>query len=283
MSVFCFQREQSFGVLSIQISKVFSMFLAILEPKFQFPLNLLSALTLSFGLVSPAVAQTFLEVDGRESIRFVPETVEILDELGLTLVPPTSTTTPAPGFDFGLQFIPPDSPASRRSNIAFDVIEIDGQIVTVPLGGVESFDTALTFDVDTSRLSLDPILEFDNFSTFLPENFFSPDFQVFVAEEDEQRNPEFRLFDVAVGTIDVDPTVPALTLLDVEITIAQEFSDFLQDSGAPVDTAGLLFIEARGDRVLQQVETTPTPVPDLSSSVFGMILMGVGLITFKRS
>ncbi len=261
----------------------------MLEPKFQFPLNLLSALTLSFGLVSPAVAQTFLEVDGSESVRFVPETIEILEDLGLTLLPPEITANPAPGFDFGFQFIPPDSTSLRRSTLAFEAVDVGGGfllpvalegIEPFPTGGIESFDTAITFDVDTTKLDLDSVLEFDNFSTFVPSNIFSPDFQTFVAQEDEQRNPELRLFDVEVGVFDLDPAASTLILQDIDLTIAQDFSDFLQAAGAPVDTTGLLFIEGRADRVLQEIETTP--VPDLSNSVFGMIVMGVGLVVFKR-
>ncbi|MBE9077331.1 hypothetical protein IQ241_08485 [Romeria aff. gracilis LEGE 07310] len=244
------------------------------------PFCLITAASVFVKPTPPAYAQTFLEVDGRESIRFVPETVDILENLGLDLLPPISTATPAQGFDFGFQFIPPDSNTLRRSNLAFEVIEIEGALSTVPLGGIESFDASFEFIVNTERLDLDPILRFDNFSTFVPSNFFSPEFQIFIAQEDEQRFPEFRLFDVSVlGPITLDPSTQMLVLENVDLNISQEFSDFLQSAGAEVDTTGLKFIEARGDRELLEISTTE--VPDLSNSLIGICLVGFGLLVSK--
>ena len=233
----------------------------------------LSTLAISSTLPTPAQAQTFSVTDGRESIRLVPETLEILEDVGLTIRTPVSTAVPAEGFDFGLQLIPPDSPELRRTNLTIEAINLGGEVQSIPLGGFESLDTTLIFDVDTAKLDLDPVLEFDNFSTFFPNFFLEPNPQLFVAQEDLQRQPALRLFDVDVlGLNSVDLAAQTLVLEDIELTIAQEFNDFLQAAGSEIDTTGLLFIEGRADRNLQEVMATE--VPDLSSNLWGFILVG---------
>jgi hypothetical protein len=229
----------------------------------------ISAVSLCSFLAIPAQAQTFQEIGGRESIRFVPETLEALQSAGLTLLPLVSTTTPAEGFDFAFQLIPPTAESIRRTNLAFELSEVDGVLQTIPLGGQESFDGKLTFGVDTTKLSLEPQLEFANFSTFFPPDFFSPDFQIFVAEEDARRLPEFRLFDISIlGPITVDLSNQTLVLENVSLNIAQEFSDFLLENGAEAPTVGLTLIEARGDRVIEEISTASVPEPSSSPLVW---------------
>ncbi|NEP53582.1 MAG: PEP-CTERM sorting domain-containing protein [Moorea sp. SIO3C2] len=224
-----------------------------------YPLSLLLGLTATIVLWAPLPAQAefilYQETGGKESIRFDGDGRAVLESIGLSLDLGSieNTASPAPGFSFAFGLLPPSSDPSVRGS-TFSFLYDDETDVYIPLSGTEELFGSVFFDVDTTKLSLEPQLEIGDFSIAFDANF---DFFV-----TDTANTGLRLFDLdSSGSPSVDLTTQTSNLEDIELRISQEFSDFLVAAGASRPVAGLKIFEARGDRTFAEPSSTEVPEP----------------------
>ncbi|NEQ83920.1 MAG: PEP-CTERM sorting domain-containing protein [Moorea sp. SIO2I5] len=243
-----------------------------------YPISLLFGITATIALYAPLPAQAepivYQETGGKESFRFDADGLAVLESIGLSidLGSIESTAEPEPGFSFAFGLLPPSSDPSVRgttSNFLYD----DETDFYVPLGGAEEFFGNAFFDVDTTKLALEPQLEIGDFSITFDSNF-----EFFVTDT---ANTGLRLFDVdSPGDPIIDLTTQTWTLEDIDILISQEFSDFIVAAGASQPVAGLKIFEAQGNRTF--VEASSTEVPEPGSALAVLTAASAALAVGKR-
>jgi hypothetical protein len=234
-------------------------------------LGLTSVIALNTVLPAQAEPQVYLEVGGRESIELNPDTLDILEDIGLTFVSANSTTPPAPGFSVGAALLPPSSVPGVRGT-TFTFLYDDDPLLYVPLGGTEEFSGSFVFDVDTNKLSgLGTELTIGNFS-----NAFDETFSFFITDT---LTTNLRILDVtSPGIPNVDLSSQTWVLEGLELFLSQEFSSFLETAGATQSVAGLKLADARGNRSFVLVS-----VPEPSSAISLFIFISVlSMVAFKN-
>jgi hypothetical protein len=234
-------------------------------------LGLTSAIALSTVFPVHAEPQAYLEVGGRESLELNPDTLDILEDIGLTFLGAENTALPAPGFSIGSALLPPSSvPGTRGTTFTF--LYDDDPLVYVPLGGTEEFSGSFVFGVDTNKLSgLGNEFRVGNLS-----NAFDETFSFFITDT---LTTNLRILDVtSSGIPKVDLNSQTWELEGLELFLSQEFSNFLEKAGATQPVVGLKFADAKGDRSF-----VPVSVPEPSSAIPLFISISVlGAINFKN-
>ncbi|AOY80739.1 PEP-CTERM sorting domain-containing protein [Moorena producens JHB] len=243
-----------------------------------YPLSLLLGLTATIALYAPLPAQAqpilYQNTGGKESFRFDPDGRAVLESIGLSvdLESIESTAEPAPGFSFAFSLLPPSSdPSVRGTTLTF--LYDDETDFYLPLGGTEEFFGNAFFDVDTTKLALEPQLEIGDFSIR-----FDSDFNFFVTDT---ANTGLRLFDVnSSGNPSIDLTTQTWRLEGIDLLISQEFSDFLVAAGASRPVVGLKILEGQADRSF--VEASSTQVPEPGSALAVLTAASAALAVGKR-
>ncbi|MGK7949316.1 MAG: PEP-CTERM sorting domain-containing protein [Xenococcaceae cyanobacterium] len=237
-------------------------------------LGLASVIALNLAPSVQAEPRVYLETGGRESIELNPDTLAILEDIGLTLTETISTTTPAPGFSIGAALVPPSSVPGVRGT-TFTFLYDEDPLLYVPLGGTEEFSGSFIFDVDTDKLSgLGTEFTIGNFSNGFDENF---SFSI-----TDTLTTNLPLLDVSSSGIpDVDLDSQTWVLEGLEFFISEEFNSLLENAGATQSVAGLKFADARGNRSFVEV-TEEVTVPEPRNGV-ALFLLVICAIAFKKS
>jgi hypothetical protein len=228
-------------------------------------LGLAATVMVTAPLPAQAQAKVYREISGKESIRFDPSGLAVLESLGLSLASVESTTTPHPGFSYAWDLEPP-SLGTTNYTFLYD----PETNFYAPLTGPEKFLGTVVFDVDTSKLNFPSQLEFKDFIIDFDENFN------FTVESEG-----LSLFTVAssgLPTFDLENNT--WSLQGIELAVSQEFSDFLVAAGASQSTVGLKLVEAQGERGF--VEVTATSVPEPISTLAIFAATGTALAISKR-
>ncbi len=234
-----------------------------------FTLGLLPALSVLLPVSANAQPRVYEEIDGVDSVRLVPEGLDVLESIGLSFVEGESTAEPFEGYTYGWDLLPPSSePGVRGTTYRFLYDPETG--FDLPLEGVEEFDGTLTFDVDTSKLALESqLIVGDNTIAFDDDfNFFAIDTVTTNARLTDLGLPSGPIYDIATNSWTVD---------GVDVFISQEFSDFLTEAGATQSVAGLKIAEAHEFRTFREVAAVPEP------NVWpGLLATAVGLLALKK-
>lgn len=232
-------------------------------------LGLTSVIALNTVLPVQAQLQEYSEVGGRESLELNPDTLDILEDIGLTFLSADSTTTPAPGFSIGSALLPPSSvPGVRGTTFTF-LYDEETQFYA-PAGGTEEFSGSFAFNVDTNKLSgLGTEFTIGNFSNAFDENF-----SFFITDTLTTGLP---ILDVtSSGIPNVDLSSQTWELEGLELFFSEEFSNLLEGAGATQSVAGLKFADAKGDRSFVPV-TVPEPSSDASLFIGISVLGAIAL------
>ncbi|HBB34975.1 MAG TPA: hypothetical protein DDZ80_05350 [Cyanobacteria bacterium UBA8803] len=139
--------------------------------------------------------------------------LELLEDLGLSFNSASDTVTPANGFSFGFDMLPPSSTVLGTDfTFSYD----DATDTFTPLGGTIEHSGSLLFDVDTDKLTLFPTLEIGNFSIGFDGGYFIRD----------TFSTGLRLFDLVINT---KPVVAGkdLQISDIDLLIAPDFAGLL--------------------------------------------------------
>lgn len=214
-------------------------------------LGLTTTVLVSAPLAVHAESRVYREIGGKESIRFDPNALTVLESLGLSLGESESTIEPDPGFTYGLALLPPSSdPNVLGTDFQF---RYDPETkVYIPLGEIERFSGRVAFNVDTSKLAL-PSQRVD-FNGFAID--FDSGFNFYVESNG------LRLFDVeSSGSPTFDLNTNTWTLQNIDLLASQDFSDLLVAAGASTPIAGLKLGEAQGERAFIDVAATQVPEP----------------------
>ena len=226
---------------------------------------------------SPAQAEfeLYQEIGGRDNVRPLEESVDLLSGLGLTLEFGESETSPRPDYPFAWGLLPPPESPSQRGTTAQFLYDPDID-VHMPLSGLEAFEGRLNFSVDTDVLDLPSPFVVGNFSVGFDEQFNFSAVDTF--------NTGLTLFEISspnTPVVDLDQEI--WTLDPINVVISQEFSDFLMAAGASESTAGLQFAEILAERYFTQLSTTKTPEPSSRTLIIGGLFVwciqrGFGLL-----
>lgn len=220
-----------------------------------------------------AEPRVYLETGGRESIELNPDTLAILEDIGLTLTDTISTATPAPGFSIGSALLPPSSVPGVRGT-TFTFLYDEDPLLYVPLGGTEEFSGSFIFEVDTDKLSgLGTEFTIGNFSNSFDENF---SFSI-----TDTLTTNLPLLDVSSSGIpDVDLDSQTWVLEGLEFFVSEEFNGLLETAGATQSVTGLKFADARGNRSFVEVTEVTVPEPRNGVALFVSVICA---IAFKKS
>jgi hypothetical protein len=219
-----------------------------------------------------AEPKVYQEVSGTESLRFDPEGLAVLESLGLSFAFAENTATPAPGFPIAADLLPPSSDPSVRGT-SFTFSYDDETNVYIPLGGTEEFTGSIFFNVDTTKLNLDPQLEIGDLSVS-----FNPNFEFSITDTANTGLPVFDVESSGIPNVDLDSQT--WTLEGLDLIASQEFSDFLVAAGASQPIVGLKIAEARGDRGFIEVDATEVPEP--SSAIAILTAISATFVVGKR-
>ncbi|MCC5666491.1 PEP-CTERM sorting domain-containing protein [Nostoc sp. CHAB 5784] len=219
-------------------------------------LGLTTTVLVSAPLAAHAESKVYKFVSGYESIRLNTSTLEELESLGLSLTSVENTAVPAPGYTYGLKYVP--SPLGNDFNFSYDELtnEFESISGTVDLTG------SIFFDVDTTKLNLPPQLE-------LGDLFAEPALDFNVTDTVTTGLPIFTLVGSAPTNVDLQNQT---VRLNFDAFITQEFSDFLVAAGATKQIAGLKLAEIQGDRTITQV---PEPGTALAILMAASAALGV--------
>ncbi|MCL6754110.1 PEP-CTERM sorting domain-containing protein [Nostoc sp. CCCryo 231-06] len=222
-------------------------------------LALTTTVAISAPLSAQAQAKVYKIVDGYESIRFDTEALEELQSLGLSLASVQNTAVPAPGYTYGLGYVP--SPVGNDYSFSYD--EITQEFTS--LSGTVDFTGSIFFNVDTDKLNLPPQLELGNLSA-------EPAVDFNVKDTVTTGLPIFALVPTAPVNVDLNNQTVKLNFAALA---TQEFSDFLVTAGASKPIAGLKLGDVQGDRTI-------TPVPEPSTTLALLIAASSALAIRKR-
>lgn len=224
--------------------------------------SILLGLTTTVAVCAPLPAQAEARVyqveSGQESFEFDPGGLDVLESLGLSLASVENTAVPAPGYSFASEL--------RDTDYIFSYDDVT-QTYTPLVPAVVDFTGSFFFNVDTTKLALDPQLELGDLvlRSGVPPEFY---FQDTVTTD----LPLFYFEATRFPVVDLESQSWALDDFDLRIT--EEFSDFLVAAGASEQIAGLKIAEARTDR-----EFTEVPEP---GSALAILMAGVALAVAKR-
>jgi hypothetical protein len=174
---------------------------------------------------------------GKESFEFDPVGLDELESIGLTLSSVENTASPDSDYTYAFEL--------RDTDFTFSYD--DESLTYTPLVPAEvDFTGSFFFDVDTTKLDLDPQLELGDLV------LRSGDTAEFFFEDTETTNLPVFSFE-ASGSPVVDLESQSWAIDDIDLVITEEFSDFLVDAGASKPIAGLKIAEARTDREFSPV------------------------------
>ena len=187
-------------------------------------------------------AQTETEVyqvdSGKESFEFTPAGLDELESIGLTLASVENTALPAENYTYAFEL----------SDTDFIFSYDDESLTYTPLVPAKvDFTGSFFFDVDTTKLNLEPQLEVGDLvlrSGDPPEFFF---------EDTVTTNLPVFSFEGSDSPV-VDLESQSWAIDNIDLVITEEFSDFLVDAGASQPIAGLKIAEARTDREFSLIE-----------------------------
>lgn len=237
--------------------------LKIITANFPIFLNTITAAIATIAISLPAKAdfQPYRFVSGQESIRLNSDTLEILEDIGLTLSIVENLVPPSEGFDFGWPVVPPASTSGDRGT-NFEFLYDEDTDTFVPISGTIEFSGSFFFDLDPTKYNLASPLEIGELSVFFDENF-----EFFATDTVTTNLPVMSVNTFEAPTIDL--VNQTWFLEPIELIFTQEFSDFLVDVAITPEAAndvanivpGLKVGEARGDRGFLALETAPVPEP----------------------
>ena len=188
---------------------------------------------------------------GKESFEFDRAGLNELESIGLSLSSVENTASPDSNYNYAFEL----------SDTDFIFSYDDESLIYEPLVPVEvDFTGSFFFDVDTTKLELEPQLELGDLvlrSGDSPEFFF---------EDTETTNLPVFSFE-ASGFPVVDLESQSWAIDDIDLVITEEFSDFLLDAGASKSIAGLKIAEARTDREFSPVDSETETLLDMEKNM----------------
>ncbi|AKV70013.1 MULTISPECIES: hypothetical protein [Microcystis] len=238
-------------------------------------LGLTSVIALNPVLPVKAEPVIYIETGGKDSLHFDPNVLAVLESIGLSLASVENTDTPAQGYDYAFDILPPSyDPNIRGTDWVFSY---DGETDNYEaISGTTELTGSVFFNVDQTKLNLPPVFEIGDFSAFfevntdpnIPEPYF-----VFVRDTANTGLPVFST--VAPGLPNVDLVNNTWILEPLGILLTKEFSDYLIAAGATQSVEGLQVAVARGDRTFIPFATS---VPEPTNLVGIFSIAGLGLI-----
>ena len=126
---------------------------------------------IAFNSVLPVKAEPviYIETGGKESLSFDPDGLAVLESIGLSLASVENTDTPAQGYDYAFNILPPSSdPNIRGTDWVFSYDQETGNYEVI--SGTTEFTGSIFFNVDQNKLSLPSVLEIGNFSASFQTN-----------------------------------------------------------------------------------------------------------------
>lgn len=244
-------------------------------------LSILLGLTTSVALCQPLPAQAepkiYQNLSGQENLNLDREGIAALESIGLSFDSANSSALPDPGFELGIEFLPPSQDPDVRGSTSF--FSYDSETKEYAFQGErEEFTGGLLFNVDTNKLSLDPVLELGNFSVS-----YSSTGEVALKETISTDLPLFTVFTPPGSVPVIDLKNQTSVYSDVEIQASQTFSDFLAANGATTPITGLTIAEGRLERGFTEVSTiaNPEPVPEPGSALGILTATGAALALRK--
>ncbi|BAG02592.1 PEP-CTERM sorting domain-containing protein [Microcystis aeruginosa] len=224
-------------------------------------------------LPSPSVQAEpviYIETGGKESLSFDPDGLAVLESIGLSLASVENTDTPAQGYDYAFNILPPSSdPNIRGTDWVFSYDQETGNYEVI--SGTTEFTGSIFFNVDQNKLSLPSVLEIGNFSASFQTNT-NPDiplpFLVFITDT---LNTGLKVLSpIEPGLPNVDLNNNTWSLEPVPFLFTKEFSDFLVKAGATQSVEGLQIAIGRADRSFVPLSTQSVPEP---SSILGLLMV----------
>lgn len=232
---------------------------------------------IAFNSVLPVKAEPviYIETGGKESLSFDSDGLTVLERIGLSFASVENTDTPALGYDYAFDILPPSSdPSLRGTDWVFSYDEETANYEAI--SGTTEFIGSVFFNVDQTKLNLPAVLEIGDFSAFFEINTDPNIPQPFFVFLTDTANTGLKVFTT------VEPGLPNVDLVDntwslepLGILLTKEFSDFLIAAGATESVEGLQVAVARGDRTFTPFAAS---VPEPTNLVGIFSIAGLGLI-----
>ncbi|NJL37149.1 MAG: PEP-CTERM sorting domain-containing protein [Leptolyngbyaceae cyanobacterium SM1_4_3] len=224
------------------------------------------------AIMPSAQAATLYQVtSGVTSLNVDTAALDLLSGLGLTFSNSFETVTPAEGFIFGFEILPPTEDSSVvGTDFTFTIDEATRAFA--PVGGQIEHTGGLSFEVD----SFDPVTNPGGLALFSPLEIgdFSIGFDggFFIADNITTGLP---LFDLVVNAA---PSFSDRTLLvsNVDVLVSEEFNDVLENA------SGNFELNLTGARIgSAQIDAEAAKVPEPGTAL-ALVSVAGALFTVRR-